>query len=329
LSGIDPARVDELLRRASSVRVLVIGDLMLDRYVSGQVERVSPEAPVPVLLVESERSAIGGAANVAANVAALGARCSTVGCVGEDTAGEELLAGLASRGVDAGATVRAPGRPTTVKTRVHAGQHQIVRFDREVEGDLEGDLVERLADAVQSLIPMCDAVVVQDYNKGVMTGPVIQAVLSAADSSDRPVVVDPKRRRFFEYAGATVLKPNRREIQDALGDFVRSDDETWMEATRRRLSCRHLLVTLGGQGMALQTEEGRLVRLPAAAQGVYDVSGAGDTVSAVVAVALAAGASIDEAARLANHAAAVEVGRPGVQTVSPADIAAHARAWPD
>jgi rfaE bifunctional protein kinase chain/domain len=329
LSGIAPARVDELLRRASSVRVLVVGDLMLDRYVSGHVERVSPEAPVPVLLVESERSAIGGAGNVAANVTSLGARCAVVGCVGDDEAGAELLAKFAAREVDAGATVRAPGRPTTVKTRVHAGQHQLVRFDREVEDDLEGALADRLADAVRDLVPACDAVVVQDYNKGVLTGRVIEAVLGAADASDRPVVVDPKRRKFFDYGGATVLKPNRRELQDALGDFVRSDDEAWMEATRNRLACRHLLVTLGGQGMALQTAEGCLVRLPAAAQDVYDVSGAGDTVSAVVAVALAAGASIEEAARLANHAAAVEVGRPGVQTVSPAEIAAHARAWPD
>jgi len=329
LSGIDPARIDELLGRASSVRVLVVGDLMLDRYVSGRVERVSPEAPVPVLLVEEERSAIGGAANVASNVTALGARCAAVGCVGDDQTGDELLAGLAACGVDASATARARGRPTTVKTRVHAGHHQIVRFDREVEDDLEGGLAERLADAIRQLIPECDAVVVQDYNKGVMAGGVIEAVLAAAEASDRPVVVDPKRRGFFEYGGATVFKPNRRELQDALGDLVRADDEQWMEATRKRLNCGHLLVTLGEQGMALQTEDGRLVRLRAAAQGVYDVSGAGDTVSASVAVALAAGASIEEAARLANHAAAVEVGRPGVQTVSPADIVAHARAWPD
>jgi len=328
LSGIAPARVDELLRRAPSVRVLVVGDLMLDRYVSGRVERVSPEAPVPVLLVEDERSAIGGAGNVAANVTALGAGCAAVGCVGDDAAGDELLAGLAASGVDASAAVRVSGRPTTVKTRVHAGHHQIVRFDREVEEDLEGGLADRLAEAVRDLVAGSDAVVVQDYNKGVMTGRVIEALLSTADTFERPVVVDPKRRGFFDYGGATVLKPNRRELQDALGHFVRPDDEEWMEATRQRLSCTHLLLTLGEQGMALQTG-GRLIRLPAAARGVYDVSGAGDTVSAAVAVALAVGASMEEAARLANHAAAVEVGKPGVQTVSPADIAAHARAFPD
>lgn len=326
MSGIDPARVDELLRRASSVRVLVVGDLMLDRYVSGRVERVSPEAPVPVLLVEGERSAIGGAGNVATNVTALGARCDVVGCVGADAAGDELLAELASQGVVAEAVVRAGARPTTVKTRVHAGHHQIVRFDREVEDDLDGDLSDRLAEAVRDRAAESDAVVVQDYNKGVMTRGVIGAVLAAA--ADRPVVVDPKRRAFFDYAGATVFKPNRRELEEALGDVVHSEDEAWMEATRTRLSCRHLLVTLGERGMALQTEEGRLVRLQAAAQGVYDVSGAGDTVSAAVAVALAVGASVEEAARLANHAAAVEVGRPGVQTVSPADVSAHARAFP-
>jgi D-beta-D-heptose 7-phosphate kinase/D-beta-D-heptose 1-phosphate adenosyltransferase len=163
----------------------------------------------------------------------------------------------------------------------------------------------------------------------VLTGTVLHTLRDVADGSTLPIVVDPKRRGFFEYAGVTVFKPNRRELQEALGDFVYPDDEEWMEATRRGLRCRHLLVTLGDRGMALQTDDGRLLRLPAAAQGVYDVSGAGDTVSAAVAVALAAGATVPEAAVLANHAAAVEVGRPGVETVTPDEVRAHLMAWPD
>jgi D-beta-D-heptose 7-phosphate kinase/D-beta-D-heptose 1-phosphate adenosyltransferase len=172
-------------------------------------------------------------------------------------------------------------------------------------------------------------VVLQDYNKGVLTREVVTAVRDAAGEAGVPIVVDPKRRGFFDYGGVTVFKPNKRELEDALGDFVHPDDPEWMESTRVRLGCAHLLVTLGDQGMALQTEEGRLVRLPAAAQAVFDVSGAGDTVSAAVAVALAAGADVTEAAILANHAAAVEVGRPGVQTVTPREIRAHVSAWPD
>jgi D-beta-D-heptose 7-phosphate kinase/D-beta-D-heptose 1-phosphate adenosyltransferase len=302
---------------------------MLDRYVSGRVERVSPEAPVPVVLVEDERVALGGAGNVAANVAALGASCAVVGCVGEDAEGERLLEGLAACGVDATGVLRTAGRPTTVKTRVHARHQQIVRFDREVERDVEDDVASALSLSLRGLAERSDAIVVQDYNKGVLTGTVLDTLRDVAESSGLPMVVDPKRRGFFEYAGATVFKPNQRELQDALGDFVHPDDEEWMEATRRGLRCRHLLVTLGDRGMALQTEGGCLLRLPAAAQGVYDVSGAGDTVSAAVAVALAVGATVPEAAVLANHAAAVEVGRPGVETVTPDEIRTHLMAWPD
>ena len=311
------------------MRVLVVGDLMLDRYVSGRVERVSPEAPVPVLLVDEERATIGGAGNVAANVSALGAACDVVGCIGDDAEGELLTGELAARGVGASGVVRTPSRPTTVKTRVQAGHHQIVRIDREVGHDVEDDVAAALVGSIRELALRSDAIVVQDYNKGVLTGVVVQAVRDLGERSGLPVVVDPKRRGFFEYAGATVFKPNERELEDALGDFVHPDDEAWMEATRRRLACRHLLVTLGDRGMALQTDEGRLVLLPTAAQGIFDVSGAGDTVSAAVAVAMAAGASVTEAAVLANHAAAVEVGRPGVQTVTPDEIEAHLLAWPD
>lgn len=329
MSHVDPARADDLLERVASVRVLVVGDLMLDRYVTGRVDRVSPEAPVPVVRVEEERSAIGGAGNVAANVTALGAACAVVGCVGDDADGERLTGILESKGVDSGGVARVAARPTTVKTRVHTRQQQIVRFDHEVDLDVDGDVAETLARSVRELSEGCDAVVVQDYNKGVLTRAVIAAVRESSEGRGLPLVVDPKRRSFFDYEGATVFKPNRRELEDSLGDFVHPEDETWMEGARRRLGCRHLLLTLGDQGMALQTEEGRLMRLATVAQGVYDVSGAGDTVSAVVATALAAGGSVTEASILANHAAALEVTRPGVQTVAPDEIRAHLRAWPD
>lgn len=325
MSSLDPARAAELLDRARTVRILVVGDLMLDRYVSGRVERVSPEAPVPVVVVEEERSQLGGAANVAANVVALGAACGVVGCLGDDPEGDHLLRAMETAGIDGSGVVRTPSRPTTVKTRVHAKPQQIVRFDREVVEDVDARSVSAVAESIRLRSEVADALVVQDYDKGVLTADVIRCSLDAADRSGIPLVVDPKRRSFFDYPGATVFKPNRRELEDALGEAVQPEEAEWMEAVRKRLGCRHLLVTLGDRGMALRTESGESTLLAAAASEVYDVSGAGDTVSAALAVALAAGATPSEAAALANHAAAAEVRRPGVRTVTPEEITAHVR----
>jgi rfaE bifunctional protein kinase chain/domain len=326
LSAPGPDRIDELLRDMQSVRALVVGDLMLDRYLVGTVDRVSPEAPVPVVRVHEERSAVGGAGNVSANVRSLGGACTVIGCVGEDEEGDVLLDALTACGVACGSVLRTGERPTTVKTRVVAQHQQVVRFDREVDEAAEPALASALADLVRSAAGTCDVLVVQDYDKGVLGSAVIGAVREAASSRSLPWVVDPKRRNFFAYAGATVFKPNARELGDALGDRVRPDDETWMEAARERTACEHLLLTLGDRGMALKSRDASLTRLAATARDVYDVSGAGDTVTAALALALAAGATIVEAAALANHAAAVEVGKLGVQTVSPAEVAAHARA---
>ncbi len=301
---------------------------MLDRYITGVVERISPEAPVPVVRVSGERAALGGAGNVAANVTALGASCRLVGHVGEDAEGDALMRALTASGVAPDGVVRGTDRPTTVKTRVLAKHQQIVRFDREVEEDLGDALAREVSARVRDSAAMSDVLVVQDYNKGVLTPAVIDAVLEAGSTLGVPCIVDPKRRNFFAYPGVTVFKPNARELADALGAFIHPDDPAWMEDVRGRLGCEHLLVTLGDQGMALQTASREHVRLPTLAQSVYDVSGAGDTVTAAVAVALGAGASLAEAAAFANHAAAVEVTKAGVQTVSPAEIEAHVRAHP-
>jgi len=321
---MNAARLDELLRDIRSVRALVVGDLMLDRYLTGIVERVSPEAPVPVVRVQSERSAIGGAGNVSANVRSLGAACALIGCIGDDPEGGALLAALDRSGVTCDGVLEAGGRPTTVKTRVLAQHQQVVRFDREVDDAAGPALATALADRVRAAANMCDVLIVQDYDKGVLAPEVIGAVREVATARGLPLVVDPKRRNFFAYAGATVFKPNTRELGDALGVRVCPDDERWMEEARARVDCEHLLLTLGDRGMALQSRGAHLLRLQAVARDVYDVSGAGDTVTAVVASALAAGASIGEAAVLANHAAAVEVGKSGVHTVSPDEIRAHA-----
>jgi D-beta-D-heptose 7-phosphate kinase/D-beta-D-heptose 1-phosphate adenosyltransferase len=302
------------------VRVLVVGDVMLDRYITGNVDRISPEAPVPVVRVEAESSALGGAGNVAANVVALGATCALVGCVGQDDGGRLLRGALEERGVATEGLVAAVDRITTVKTRVLARRQQVVRVDREVDDDVSEALGSVLAEAVHELAPRADVIVLEDYNKGVLVQAVIDAALSEGQGRGLPTVVDPKRLRFFGFAGSTVFKPNEKELADALGERLQPDDAEWMAATRRRLRSGNLLLTLGERGVALQTEDGQHVRIPTVARSVYDVSGAGDTVTAVVAAALAAGADIVDAAILANHAAAIEVGKAGVATVSPDEI---------
>jgi D-beta-D-heptose 7-phosphate kinase/D-beta-D-heptose 1-phosphate adenosyltransferase len=318
-------RIEAILAQARNVRVLVVGDLMLDRYLSGAVDRISPEAPVPVVRVEEEASAVGGAANVAANVAALGARCHVVGCAGRDASGDLLTGALSALDVQTDGVVRTNERPTTVKTRILARHQQVVRFDHEIEEDSSRGLADALSAAAADLVPQTDVMVLEDYNKGVLVPAVIRAALNAAQAQGLPTVVDPKRRNFFEYSGASVFKPNSKELADALGEFLHPDDPDWMERTRVRLSCRNLLLTLGEDGMAVQTEAGAHVRVPTVAREVYDVSGAGDTVTAVVAVALASGATATEAALLANRAAAIEVGKVGVATVSPEELLDHAR----
>lgn len=300
---------------------------MLDQYLSGTVDRISPEAPVPVVRVQRETSAVGGAANVAANVAALGAACEVVGVMGEDAAGDALIRTLQDLGIRTGGVVRTPSRPTTVKTRVMARHQQVVRYDREEDGDVPDETADLLVEAVRRIAPECGALAMEDYNKGVLVPGVIQAVLEAGRAGGLPTVVDPKRLRFFEYGGATVFKPNAKELSEALTATLHFEDPEWMKATRHRLECENLLLTLGEGGMALHTAEDEFVRVPAVARDVYDVSGAGDTVTAVLAATLAAGATVAEAAILANHGAAVEVGKLGVATVSPEEILEHCASY--
>lgn len=320
-------RAEAILRAVKNVRILVVGDLMLDQYLSGRVERISPEAPVPVVRVERESSAVGGAANVAANVTALGASCVAVGTMGEDGMGDQLTRTLEELGIATEGVVRTSSRPTTVKTRVMARHQQVVRYDREEDGDVPQEAAEALCDAIRRIAPSCHALVMEDYNKGVLVPQVIRTVLDEGQKLGLPTVVDPKRLHFFEYGGATVFKPNAKELAEALTATLDPDDPEWLTATRDRLRCRSLLLTLGEEGIALVTGENEYVRIPAVARDVYDVSGAGDTVTAVVAAAMGAGATVMEAAVLANHGAAVEVGKLGVATVSPEEILEHCREY--
>lgn len=309
-------KTDSLLDGARRVRALVVGDVMLDRYLHGPASRISPEAPVPVVRVTGQWKSLGGAANVAANVVALGASCTLAGIAGDDRGGSELRAALAEASIDASGLVTVPERPTTVKTRVMSRHHQVARYDEETDDDLDPENAGRLAARVRELAAEADVVILEDYNKGAL----VPAVIDAALATGRPVVVDPKARNFFAYRGATVFKPNLGELEAAVQSPVGVDDAEWMEGMRRQLGCEHLLITLGEDGMALMTADAEYVRVPAVARAVYDVSGAGDTVTATVAVGLAVGAGIAEAAVLANLAAAIEVGKLGVAVVTPEDL---------
>jgi D-beta-D-heptose 7-phosphate kinase/D-beta-D-heptose 1-phosphate adenosyltransferase len=313
-------RLDDLLLRARDTHVLVVGDVMLDVYLRGNASRISPEAPVPVVKVAEEWRALGGAANVAANAVALGARCTVVGCVGIDAAGRELRQELEETGVDASGLVEIASRPTTIKTRVMARHQQVARYDIEAEHDVDDDVADLLGQRLAELVVHADVIVLQDYNKGVLVPALIATALRLGRQAGKPVVVDPKFRSFFAYRGATVFKPNITELSSALRDHVRPDDSSWLARIREELGCQHLLVTLGEDGMALCTADGEYTRVPAVARSVYDVSGAGDTVVAAFAVALAAGATVTEAAILANHAAGIEVSKAGVATVSPEEL---------
>ena len=315
-------RVLQLIQKMRSSRVAVVGDIMLDRYLVGDTERLSPEAPVPVVTLKERHAALGGAANVAANVAAMGASCLLVGVVGDDADGASIRQELAVARLEDRLVLTIAGRPTTSKTRIIARGQQIVRIDDEVDTLLQGSDLTRLIAAAREALADADALLLEDYNKGALSPELIAAVMEIARRRGIPIVVDPKYRQFFEYAGATVFKPNRRELESALGAAVDLTNGNALPEVLARLKVDNLLVTLGPEGMVLVSKDGNLTQIPSMAREIYDVSGAGDTVTAWLGTALAAGASLREAAQLANYAAGVEVGKPGVATVSPEEVLA-------
>ena len=322
LAPLTRDRVLQLTQKMKESRVVVVGDIMLDRYLIGETERLSPEAPVPVVTVRERHAALGGAANVAANVAALGARSLLVGTVGDDADGVAIRQELAVARLEDRFVVTVAGRPTTSKTRIIARSQQIVRIDDEVETLLDGQDLERLVRAAREALADADALLLEDYNKGALAPALIAAVMEMARRRGIPIVVDPKFRQFFEYSGATVFKPNRRELESALGAAVDLQNGNALPQVLARLKVDNLLVTLGAEGMVLVMKDGNTMHIPSIARDIYDVSGAGDTVTAWMGAALAAGASVRESAQLANYAAGVEVGKAGVATVSPEEVLA-------
>lgn len=313
-------RLLALLDRLPSVRVAVVGDVMLDRYLRGEAARLSPEAPVPVVTVREHRTALGGAGNVAANVAVMGASCDLIGVVGDDPHADTIRSEMGAANLSIAGLVTVAGRPTTTKTRLIAAGQQVARIDEEVDTPLPPDEGERLRYLALDALERADVLLLQDYNKGVLDAGVIGALIGAARAQGKPVVVDPKYRHFFDFAGATVFKPNRRELESALGAAADLTDPPALSAALLRLRVDHMLVTLGGDGMLLIGPDGVATHIPGLPRPVYDVSGAGDTVTAWLGATLAAGGTVYEGAVLGNYAAGIEVSKPGVATVTPAEV---------
>ena len=310
----------ELLAAMAGRRVVVLGDAMLDRYVAGEVRRISPEAPIPVLRARERREVAGGAANAALNVASLGGQAVLVAAVGRDEAAAALRAALA--GVET-SFVEAP-RPTTVKTRFVAGGQQMLRLDEEEAGPVDAATEAALLAAIRAALEGARALILSDYAKGVLTDRVLAGAIGAARAAGVPVVVDPKRQDFAAYAGATVVAPNALEIARATG-LAAGDDEAAAIACRVALEqarAEAILLKRSEKGLTLLPRDGEAMHVPTRAREVADVSGAGDTLVAAFALALAAGAALAEAARLANEAAGLAVAHHGTAAVTRAELAA-------
>jgi D-glycero-beta-D-manno-heptose-7-phosphate kinase len=312
----------QYLQRFPQASLLVIGDLILDHYVMGRVSRISPEAPVPVVHVESETLRLGGAANVFNNILALGGKADLCGVIGADESGRLLLKELGQTRSGRGGVIIDHDRPTTRKSRVIAHNQQIVRYDMEGRQELKGTLQKRLLRYVESRIRELSCIVVSDYAKGVVSAALMTELTRMAALRKIPIIVDPKVEHFSYYKGVTVMTPNHLEATQAAG-LHGDDDQTINQAgalIRQRLGCQSVLITRGEKGMSLYEGEGTSWHLPTQARQVYDVTGAGDTVIGTLALALATGANMREAATLANHAAGIVVGMVGTATVSPKQL---------
>jgi D-beta-D-heptose 7-phosphate kinase/D-beta-D-heptose 1-phosphate adenosyltransferase len=322
MTAITVSRAQKLLKAMRGEQVLVLGDVMLDEFLWGDVSRISPEAPVPVVEVKRQTFHLGGAGNVASNVRSLGGRPSLAGVIGKDVAGDKVRDVLVETGIEDLLVPADRGRPTTVKTRIIARHQQVVRADREHADEISAALEDALLSRVRQALPACSALILSDYQKGVLTPRLMKAVLGLAGRRKIPILVDPKVRHFTRYRRVSVLTPNHLEAEQATGIRIRSSSD--LEAAGRKilglLKCDAVLVTRGEQGMTLFRQRLPPLHIPAAAREVFDVTGAGDTVIAALGLACSAGASLEEAARLANHAAGVVVGKLGTAAATPGEI---------
>jgi len=320
-------RAQEIIEKFSGLRIVTLGDLMLDEYIWGEAHRISPEAPVPVVEVKRESWHLGGAGNVVSNLLELGARAIPIGVVGADDAAKMLRDRFAERNARLDGIITDSSRPTTRKTRIVAQSQQILRADREDRSPISNGIEDRVIAAFNQAISNADAVIISDYDKGLLTPRVLRAVISSARSRSRMVCLDPKIRNFAHYREVDVITPNQNEAERACG--VDIADESSLSATalriRELIGCKNVLITRGEQGMSMLNAEGEMTHIPTTAREVYDVTGAGDTVIATLALAMSSNAGLNEAAIIANHAAGVVVGKVGAATVSTDELLASLR----
>ncbi len=316
-------RIEAILNRFATARIIVLGDLMLDEFIWGEVRRISPEAPVPVVEVRRETIQLGGAGNVVSNLIELGATAIPVGIVGDDEGGRILRELCRTRHASVADLITVPGRPTTRKTRIVAHSQQMVRADREDRSPIDHQTEALLREMLVRDLPEADALIISDYEKGLLTPDLLREVIAAARQAGKPVCLDPKIRNFLHYRQVDLITPNQLEAERATGIEIVDEASLTRAAQRIRqlLECRHVLITRGEHGMTLLEESGVITNIPTTAREVYDVTGAGDTVIATFTLALAAGASLVEAAIIANQAAGIVVGKVGTATVSRTEIA--------
>jgi len=324
LSHLSQKRVSEILQNIADRRLVVLGDLMLDEFVWGDVTRISPEAPVPVVDIRRESVHPGGAANVLANLVALGAQATLIGVIGGDSAGERLRAALTQISGQADDFIVVDrSRPSTIKTRIIAHSQLVVRADRELKTPVNGEIEEKIISNLKNALKDAQALIVSDYDKGVVTQRILGEILPLA-YEHMPVLIDPKLRNFDSYRPATMITPNHHEALRVSNLEENSDDNLHLaaRAIRNRLRCDSVLITRGDKGMLLLEGDGEPIYVETAAREVFDVTGAGDTVIATLGAALAAGSTLVEAAALANHAAGIVVGKVGTATASAAELTA-------
>jgi D-beta-D-heptose 7-phosphate kinase/D-beta-D-heptose 1-phosphate adenosyltransferase len=319
--------LQDIIKRFTGKRLLVVGDVMLDRYLYGTVDRISPEAPVPVVLMDVVREMPGGCGNVARNITALGARAVIAGVVGTDAEGNSLRELLRHDGVDTAGLIKVFNRPTVIKTRVVSGHQQLLRIDRESRDSLDAKLAAEIIAAVEEVGPLFDGIIISDYNKGVVTADLLEAVQGRFYSRGVPVVVDPKPPNVPLIKGIDVLKPNHKELEHIAGRKLtgRADLASFCRILMEEQDYRAVLVTCGREGMVLVERNGVCREIKAEQCEVFDVSGAGDTVCAVLTLCLCAGLPLYDAARVANRAASLVVRKSGTSVVPAVELAACLR----
>ncbi len=313
----DQKRLDEIVSGYSGKRIMVIGDLMIDEYLIGSVSRISPEAPVPVVEVNDQTHRLGGAANVALNITAMGCESVMVGVIGDDLYGEQMLKRLKSRNVSGEGVFRLKERPTTVKTRIIGDSQHIARVDREDNSYLSESESNLLLQKIDKIMESVYAVILEDYNKGVLTESLITQVVASARKKNKLITVDPKFKNFLNYRNVSVFKPNIKETEQALAMKISSEKDlvTAGKVLLDNLQVDNVLITRGSEGMSLFEKNGNVAHVPTRARKVSDVSGAGDTVISTLTAAMVGGASFQEAATMANYAAGIVCEEIGIVPV--------------